>query len=91
MATDFGEGGDKYGGFDNDVTGIDANIEDDEEFNRALATSHGRNTFGTGAGVGGKPPTTAFRPSTQGNRPPTAVIPANFNKPGLSKIRAKVK
>ena len=81
--------GDKYGDFDNDVTGIDANIEDDEEFNRALATSHGRSTFSNSAGIGGKPPTTAFRPTTT-NRPPTAVIPANFNKPGLSKIRAKV-
>lgn len=80
--------GDKYGDFDNDVTGIDANIEDDEEFNRALATSHGRSTFSNSVGIGGKPPTTAFRPTTT-NRPPTAVIPANFNKPGLSKIRAK--
>ena len=40
----------------------DTNIENDDAFNRALATSHGRNTFTMGPG--GKPPTTAFRPTT---------------------------
>ena len=80
----------KYDEFDYDNSGIDTNIDDDEEFRTALATSHGRGGIGTIGGIGGKPPTTAFRPTTT-NRPTTAVNSAGFkkNQNSLSKVTSK--
>ena len=79
----------RYDDFDNDDTGIDTNLEDDEDFNRALATSHGRSTFGGSAvGLDKKPPSTAYRPQTS-TRPQTSNQSANYKKSKTSLIAKK--
>lgn len=69
-----------YSVFDEGNSAIDTNLENDEEFNRAL-TSHGRAKFGNSFSSTNRPPTTAFRPQNEVNRPITAVTGANYKKP----------
>ena len=69
-----------YAVFDQGNSAIDTNLENDEEFNRAL-TSHGRAKFGKTSSSTNRPPTTAFRPQNEVNRPITAVTGANYKKP----------
>ena len=70
-----------YALFEQGNSAIDTNLEGDEEFARLL-TSHGRGKFGgSGFGASNRPPTTAFRPQNETNRPITAVTGANYKKP----------
>jgi len=76
---------DPYANFDYEDEGVDAfdtNIDNDEDFKRAL-TSHGRQGFKPGTSTGNRNISTAFKPQND-NRPTTSITGAGYQKSALN-------